>query len=392
MNIAAKQIIIVDPTVQNYQQLVADIPADTQVVVLDGARDGVEQITEILAGTSNLSAVHILSHGSQGSLKLGATYLNSENLESYSTLLQQWQANLSENADILWYACNVGEEPALIPSKGGKEDSEPPFLKEAGGSSFIQKLSEITGADIAASNDKTGSTKLGADWDLEIQTGSIEATNPFNAQALQNYDYSLATFNVTVPTDDGTGLEPNTLSWAIDQANTAAGADIITVANNVRFTADPAIPIKSDLVINGGGFFVSGDVNDNNMNDSGDVRPFFIESGSVTLSNLNITGGRAQGGNGYGGGGGAAGMGGGLFISQGTVTLSNVNFTNNSAIGGNGVIGKNGGGGGTGSSSNSGVGGKGGIFGGLGGGFGGSYGTAKNGEFGGGGGGGGNAG
>jgi len=28
MNLAAKQIIIVDPTVQNYHQLVADIPAD----------------------------------------------------------------------------------------------------------------------------------------------------------------------------------------------------------------------------------------------------------------------------------------------------------------------------------------------------------------------------
>ena len=291
MNLAAKQIIIVDPTVQNYQQLVADIPADTQVVVLDETRDGVEQITEILAGTSNLSAVHILSHGSQSSLKLGATYLNSKNLESYSNLLQQWQVNLSENADILLYACDLVGAPALISSTEGKEESQSPFTRGAEGISFIKKLSELTGADIAASNDKTGSTKLGADWDLEIQTGSIEATNPFNAQAMQNYEFSLATFNVTVPTDDGTGLEPNTLSWAIDQANTAAGDDIITVANNVRFTADPAIPIKSNIVINGGGFFVIGDVNDNNMNDSGDVRPFFIESGSVTLSNLNITGG-----------------------------------------------------------------------------------------------------
>ena len=158
MNIAAKKIIIVDPTVQNYHQLVADIPADTQVVVLDGARDGVEQITEILAGTSNLSAVHILSHGSQSSLKLGATYLNSKNLESYSNLLQQWQVNLSENADILLYACDLVGAPALISSTEGKEESQSPFTRGAEGISFIQKLSEITGADIAASNDKTGST------------------------------------------------------------------------------------------------------------------------------------------------------------------------------------------------------------------------------------------
>jgi len=384
MNLAAKQILIVDATVQNYHQLVADIPADTQVVVLDETRDGVEQITEILAGTSNLSAVHILSHGSQGSLKLGATYLNSQNLESYSNLLQQWQVNLSENADILLYACDLVGVPALISSTESQEEPQSLFTREAEGLSFIHKLSEITGADIAASNDKTGSTKLGADWDLEIQTGSIEATNPINAEVMQNYDFSLATFNVTVATDDGTGATANTLSWAINQANTLAGDDIITLANNVRFTAAPRIPIDSNIVINGGGFSVSGDVNNNNTNDSGDVRPFFIKSGGITLSNLAITGGRAQGGNGFGGGGGAAGMGGGLFISDGTVTLNKVNFTNNFAIGGNGGTGNDGGGGGTGSSSTSGTGGNGGIFGGTGG-----FGGGGAGGFGGGGGGGG---
>jgi len=381
MNLAAKQIFIVDPTVQNYHQLVADIPADTQVVVLDETRDGVEQITEILAGTSNLSAVHILSHGSQGSLKLGATYLNSKNLESYSNLLQQWQVNLSENADILLYACDLVGDPALISSTEGKEESQSPFTREAEGISFIHKLSEITGADIAASNDKTGSTKLGADWDLEIQTGSIEATNPLNAEVMQNYDFILANFDVTFITDAGSGGKNNTLSWAINQANTTPGDDIITLQNDVKFSLPPTIAIDSNIVINGGGFSVSGDRTHSGTNDSGDVRPFFIKSGSVTLSNLTITGGRAEGGNGFGGGGGAAGMGGGLFISDGTVTLNNVKFTNNSAIGGNGATGSDGGGGGTGTSSTNGTGGSGGIFGGNGG-----FGGGGAGGFGGGGG------
>uniref|UniRef100_UPI00403FC1AE hypothetical protein n=1 Tax=Microcoleus sp. OTE_8_concoct_300 TaxID=2964710 RepID=UPI00403FC1AE len=125
----------------------------------------------------------------------------------------------------------------------------------------------------------------------------------------------------------------NTLSWAINQANTATGDDTITLANNVRFTAAPTIAIDSNIVINGGGFRVSGDVNNNGTNDSGDVRPFFIKSGGVTLSNLTITGGRAQGGNGFGGGGGAAGMGGGLFIFDGTVTLSNRHLQNSNIRG-----------------------------------------------------------
>ena len=35
-------------------------------------------------------------------------------------------------------------------------------------------LGELTGADIAASNDLTGSAELGGDWELEVATGNIE--------------------------------------------------------------------------------------------------------------------------------------------------------------------------------------------------------------------------
>ncbi|MBD1940363.1 DUF4347 domain-containing protein [Microcoleus sp. FACHB-68] len=309
-NLEQPQIIIVDPTVKNYQQLLTGIAASTQVVILDETQDGIEQVNEIITGTDNLSAVHIISHGSPGSLKLGATQLNLNNLESYSNLLQQWRMNLGETADILLYGCDVAADP-----------------------SFIARLSEITGADIAASNNKTGSSALGGDWDLEITSGSIETATPFSAEAIEDYEYVLANFDVTVATDDGTGNTAGTLSWAILQANNTAGDDTITLQTNVRFTAVPLTLINSNIDIIGNNFTVSGDVNGNNTNDAGDVRPFFIKSGEVNFSNLSISGGRAQGGSGSGGG---AGIGGGLFIYAGSVSLNNVAFTGNAAIGGSG--------------------------------------------------------
>ncbi|WRH67328.1 MAG: tandem-95 repeat protein [Planktothrix sp. GU0601_MAG3] len=180
----------------------------------------------------------------------------------------------------------------------------------------------------------------------------------------------------------------------------------------------PQVLIDSNIAFIGGGFTVSGDANNNSGNDAGDVRPFFIKSGTVGFSNLTITGGRAQGGNGStansGGGGGAAGMGGALFIYNGSVTIDNVTFTSNQAIGGSsanngkflgggggfggnsgggfGVSGGNGGGGfgGNGgdnfSANNSGSGGSGGAFGGSGGIGGTSASNAGNGTGGGGGG------
>ncbi len=69
-------------------------------------------------------------------------------------------------------------------------------------------------------------------------------------------------------------------------------------------------------------------------------RPFFIRQGNVTLQNLDIQNGLAQGGDGgkdFGGGG--MGAGGALFIDKAAVTLCNVSFSNNTASAGLGNVG-----------------------------------------------------
>jgi hypothetical protein len=102
---------------------------------------------------------------------------------------------------------------------------------------------------------------------------------------------------------------------------------------DVRVTGVMKTLVNSNITIVGNNHSLSGDVNNNGSNDSGDVRPLFILSGSVNISDLSITNGRAEGGSGAGGGGG---LGGGLFINDGNVSLTNVRFTNNIAQGGAG--------------------------------------------------------
>ena len=266
-------------------------------------------------GLGGLDTLHIISHGSPGSLKLGNTTLNPENLEQYQDQLQQWQTALSENADINIYGCNVAEGVT--------------------GQAFIQQLANLTKADIAASNDLTGN---GGDWDLEIVTGNIESEIAVNAQTAEDYEYSLANFDVTVATDTGDDTVANSLSWAIRQANLNAGADTITLGTDVTVTAVMKNLINSDISFIGNNRTVSG---------GNSFRPFFVKSGTVNFSDLTITQGQAKGGNSGGdSGGGGAGMGGGLFIYNGTVGLNNVTFSNNSAIGGNNSGGSGRGGGG----------------------------------------------
>ena len=226
-----KQIIFVDSSVQNYQNLIEGADANAKIVILDDKRSGIEQITKALASESGIEAVHVVSHGNQGSLKLGADVLNGNDLENFNTQLKQWGNALTANGDILLYGCDVAAGET--------------------GNNFVKRLSELTGADVAASNDLTGNAVKGGDWDLEIATGKIEAAVPFNQEAMKDYEYTLANFTVTVPNDTGDDTVVNSLSWAIRQANVTTGADTIILDTDVTVTAVMKNLINSDISFSG---------------------------------------------------------------------------------------------------------------------------------------------
>src|SRR4028118_1924541 len=161
-----KQIIFVDSAVPDYQTLIES--ADTaQVFILNKKLSGVEQITNTLALQSDIEAIHILSHGSPGTLHLGSETLSNQNLPQLGNKIKQWGKALTKNADILLYGCNVA-------------------AKETG-LQFIQKLHQLTGANIAASNNKTGNQALGGDWELFVKIGQISTPLALTTAAMASY-------------------------------------------------------------------------------------------------------------------------------------------------------------------------------------------------------------
>jgi hypothetical protein len=152
-------LIFVDSAVADYRGLLAGLPpllaGGSQVVVLDSARDEIAQITDVLRSCQNVAAVYILSHGASGCLQLGNTRLDADTLGQYSAQLRSWKAGLADHADLLLYGCDIAEG--------------------ATGVAFVDALSRLTGADVAASTNLTGNAQLGGDWNLEFATGTIEA-------------------------------------------------------------------------------------------------------------------------------------------------------------------------------------------------------------------------
>ncbi|HHP7232327.1 MAG TPA: DUF4347 domain-containing protein [Xenococcaceae cyanobacterium] len=164
-----ERLIIIDSAVSiSEPQIETFWHSDAEVVQLDANQDGVMQITDILATRqNNISTIDIFSHGSAGNLQLGNATINSETLDQYRSSLTGW-TGVSQTADILLYGCEVGQ---------GEE-----------GRQFVEQFSTLTGADIAASEDLTGSANYNGDWELEYQTGSIESTT----LAIEEFDSVLS--------------------------------------------------------------------------------------------------------------------------------------------------------------------------------------------------------
>ncbi|MEA5495625.1 DUF4347 domain-containing protein [Limnoraphis robusta] len=300
INMPNKTLVFVDSQVENYQSLIEETAPNAEVIVLDSSEDGIEQITQALAGRAEIESIQIISHGNDGQLNLGATALTSENINSYSQQLSQWGNSLTENGDILLLGCNIAASDS--------------------GKNFVQQLSQITGADVASSEDLTGNANLGGDWVLEYATGLIDAPIALQIGAMEAYENVLADFTVSTAAD---------LTNALNQARNNFQADEITLTGSINgFTNSFAIDLQDSepLTIIGNG---------NTIDAGNNTQIFRIVNGTIVLSDVTLQNGRAIGGDGITGGGGGLGAGGALYLDGGNVTVENVTFNNNQAIGGN---------------------------------------------------------
>jgi hypothetical protein len=156
---SAHEITFVDADAPRADELLADIQVqrgagrDIEIVMLSRDGDGIAEITDALSQRQGVSAIHIVGYGTDGEVELGCTRLHFDSLLANAGRIKQWGGALSDDADLLLYGCDVAKSDA--------------------GRALVDALSRLTGADVAASEDATGNTALGGDWNLEYYTGEI---------------------------------------------------------------------------------------------------------------------------------------------------------------------------------------------------------------------------
>ena len=149
-----KQIVFIDTQVEDYQQLIRAFDKNTEIHLIQSNENGFDKINQTLKGYKNIDSLHIIGHGSAGQILFGDALLSNDTFNQYSKTLKSIGNNLSPSGDILFYGCNIASNER--------------------GLSLISKISEITKADIAASDDVTGKS---GDWKLESKVGNIETKN-----------------------------------------------------------------------------------------------------------------------------------------------------------------------------------------------------------------------
>ncbi|MDP3055037.1 MAG: VCBS domain-containing protein [Methylobacter sp.] len=184
------ELIIADGLCPQIAELLTD--ALQPVAALGSIATPLAAITARLAG-QKLHTLHLVAHGQAGAFSLGGQHIDAELLRANADLLAQWQVQR-----IALWSCSVGQ------------DAE-----------FIRLLSELTGAQVFASEQPLG--KLGRTNNWQLDTDAINA--PFKAEILEQWEYQLAILSFINAYEmvydlNNDGQINNTERWAEKEQNT----------------------------------------------------------------------------------------------------------------------------------------------------------------------------
>ena len=320
-----QELMIIDSRLSNIDNLIERRRKGLIPIIVQQDENGLDAISQAMLKYPDAATIHVVSHGESGEILLGNSSINEDQLNTKTGSIHQWKNDkVLARPDLIVYGCNVAKGQV--------------------GQDFIKKLSAVTGFDVAASTNLTGQSSLGGDWELESNTGWIDASLAWQDTDIIQIQGVLANFTVNSLADSGAG----TLRDALD--NLVADGDTINfnVTGTITLTTGE-LTIANDITLTGPG---SANLS---IDAAGNSRVMTVQNGlDVTISDITITGGRVAG---NGGGirsyasylainnavisdntSSSSYAGGGINHSYygSTIKLSNVTMQNNYAGGGNG--------------------------------------------------------
>jgi len=170
----AKELVIIDGTIPDKHVIYKNSGPYVDVVEIKPGQSGVSQLRGILSQYHELDAMHVFTHANDGVIKLGNSNVTQESLTTEISTLASIDNAMKDGADLYFYGCDLA--------------------KTEQGEELLELISNTANVDVAASNNKTGHSDLGGDWDLEIVKGDIDKQVPVRYDSI-----TMTEFNMTLP-------------------------------------------------------------------------------------------------------------------------------------------------------------------------------------------------
>jgi hypothetical protein len=154
-----KEVVFVDTSISAYKALEAAVGPGVEIQEIDGGQSGLAQIATWADTHAGYDSISVLSPGAEGRIDVGTDVLTSGGLTSAITQaeLAQIGSALKAGGDLLFYGSDIA--------------------KGSDGQQLLTDIAAASGADVAASDTKVGSSGT---WTLGQRTGTVDAT-PFAA-------------------------------------------------------------------------------------------------------------------------------------------------------------------------------------------------------------------
>ncbi len=209
-----KELVIIDAAVEDKHVFYNMSRPGIDVVEIEFKSDSLDQLSEVLSSYQSLDALHLVSHAKNGVIQLGEQSITEVNLKQHVRALASIDDALKDHGDLLIYGCELASGSS--------------------GEKLLELIANQANVDVAASNNKTGSSKHNGDWELEIVKGNIETDKPFSDLALKDFTSILpipGTVAFSVASDSGAYDGANTINASYTNGGytiIADGADVST--------------------------------------------------------------------------------------------------------------------------------------------------------------------
>jgi len=231
-NVNAQKFLFIDAAIQDQETLLKAVRSEYRITKLKSDCDPINQITNTLSSNAFVQEIILVAHARPGQIVFSNYELDLNELHRRYEEFETWQKSfICNETNICIYACELASG-------------------EAGGN-FIQKLKNITGAEIAASSLPIGRWEGRQNWNLDFLTKPFEIFLPFSKSTIENYPNILApTLSFSIPFDDSTHQIDNDIQLLFDVTVVAGiGSIIISNGSDTR-TID--VNDTSQVTINGG--------------------------------------------------------------------------------------------------------------------------------------------